>query len=62
MSHFLTMRTGLHGTHQFSPRYAFASLEQAQGAAEHTFASRGAEYLIEDEHGPVPYRLKDGER
>jgi hypothetical protein len=59
MSYFMTMRTGLPGSHQFSPRNAFASFEQAHDAAERAFASKGAEYLIEDEYGPVTYRLKD---
>ena len=59
MSFFLTLRTGLPGSHQFSPRYVFASFEQALSSAECAFVSKGAEYLVEDERGPVTYHLKD---
>ena len=55
MSYFLTLRTGLSGNHQFSPRYVFASFEQAHASAECAFISKGAEYLIEDERGPITY-------
>ena len=57
MSYFLTLRTGLPGSHQFT-RYVFASPEEAHASAECAFASRGAEYLIEDERGPITYGLK----
>jgi hypothetical protein len=59
MSYFLTLRAGLPGSHQFSPRNVFASLEEAHRAVERAFVSRGVEYLIEDERGPITYRLKD---
>ncbi len=52
MSFFLTLRTGLPGGHQFSPRYVFASFDQAFSSAECAFASKGVEYLIEDERSP----------
>ena len=57
MSCFLTMRTGLPGSHQFSPRYAFVSFEEAYASAECAFDSKGAEYLIEDVCGRIAYRL-----
>ena len=59
MSYFLILRTGLPGTHQYSPRYVFESFEQAYTFAECAFSSKGAEYLIEDERDPSTYRLKD---
>lgn len=61
MSYSLILRAGLSGDHQFSPRYVFASFEHAHAAAERVSVSRGTEYLIEDERGPIVYRLK-GER
>lgn len=57
MSYFLTLRTGRLGSHQFT-RYVFASRQQAHASAECAFVSRGAEYLIEDERGPITYGLK----
>ncbi len=57
MSYFLTLRTGLPGNHQFSPRSVFNSFEEALGSAETMFASKQAEYLIEDDRGPITYRL-----
>jgi hypothetical protein len=59
MSYFLILRTGLPGSHQYSPRYAFKSFERAHTSAECAFSSKGADYLIEDERGPITYRLKD---
>lgn len=59
MSYFLTLRAGHSGNHQFSPRYVFASFEQAYAAAKPVSVSRGLEYLIEDERGPIAYYLKD---
>lgn len=56
MKYFLTLRTGLPNSHQFSPRYVFASLEEAHAC---TLLSKKADYLIEDELGPVTYCLKD---
>jgi len=57
MSYFLTLRTGRPSAYQFG-HSVYASLEQAQAAGERAFPSRGAEYLIEDERGPIAYRLK----
>lgn len=57
MTHFLTMRRGQPGAHQFSPRSVFASFEHAYAAAQRAFGSEGVEYLIEDEHGPITYHL-----
>jgi hypothetical protein len=57
MSYFLALRTGLPGNHQFSPRSVFSSFEEAAESAEFAFASKQAEYLIEDERGPITYRL-----
>lgn len=34
MSYFLILRTGLPGSHQFSPRYVFASIDEAHETAE----------------------------
>jgi hypothetical protein len=59
MSYFLTLRTGLPGNHQFSPRYCFASFERTHTSAECAFVSKEAEYIIEDERGPITYRLKN---
>jgi hypothetical protein len=59
MSYFLILRTGLPGSLQYSPLYVFKSLEQAHTIAERAFSSKGAEYLIEGDHGPITYRLKD---
>jgi hypothetical protein len=56
MSYSLTLRTGLPGSHQFS-RYAFASFEEAHASAERAFVPNAADYLIEDDRGPVTYRL-----
>jgi len=55
----VTLRTGEPSSYQFSPRDVFASLEQAHAWAECAFVSQGAEYLVENEHGNVTYRLKD---
>lgn len=52
------MRRDKPRAHQFSPRSVFASFDDAQAAAECALASQGVEYLIEDERGPVTYRLK----
>jgi hypothetical protein len=57
MSYFVTFRRGWPGNYQFSPRSVFASLEDAHASAERAFASEQVEYLIEDERGPVTYRL-----
>ena len=57
MSYFLTLRTGLPGSHQFSPRSVFSSFEEASESGEFAFVSKQAEYLIEDERGPITYRL-----
>lgn len=58
MSYFMVLRAGLPGSHQFSPRYVFASFDEAHEAAERAFVSMGVEYLLEDERGPISYRLK----
>jgi hypothetical protein len=59
MSYFLTLRTGLPDSHQFSPRYIFATFEEASARAECASVAMAAEYLIEDDGGPVIYRLKN---
>jgi hypothetical protein len=59
MSFFVTFRTGQPGNHQFSPRYIYASFEEAHASAESFFVKRGAKYLIEDERGHITYHLKD---
>ena len=59
MSYFLILRSGPPGSHQFSPRYVYASFEKAHASAECFVVTKGAEYLIEDERGPITYRLKD---
>jgi hypothetical protein len=56
MTHFVTLRTGLPGSHQFS-RYASVSFEDAHASAERAFVSKMADYLIEDYRGPITYRL-----
>jgi hypothetical protein len=56
MSYFLTLRAGLPGRHQFS-RFAFTSFEEAHASAERAFVSKGVDYLIESDRGPVTYRL-----
>jgi len=55
----VTLRTREPSGYQFSPRYVFASFEQAHAWAERAFVSQRAEYLVENEHGNVTYRLKD---
>jgi len=59
MSYFVTLRTGSPNSHQFSPRNIFASFEEACAWAECASVAMGAEHLIEDDSGPVTYRLKD---
>jgi hypothetical protein len=56
MSHFLTLRAGQPGNCRFI-RKCYASFEQAYAAAERAFVTGREEYLIEDERGPVTYRL-----
>jgi hypothetical protein len=57
MSYSVTVRTGVPGNYQTN-RGTFASFEAALGSAESAYASKGAEYCVDDERGTVTYRLQ----
>jgi len=56
MSYSLTQRTATISGYQFRRRI-FSSYEEAELEAKRTFASSGTEYLIEDDRGPISYRV-----
>ena len=56
MSYSLSQRTAITGGYTFQRRN-FSSYEQAEVEAERGFACSGTEYLIEDDRGPISYRV-----
>lgn len=56
MSYSLTQRTATVSGYQFRRRL-FLSYEEAELEAESSFVFSGTEYLIEDNRGPISYRV-----